>query len=273
VAMIDAVSFLVAAASVVALKVRENLPTREETHWRAEITAGLRHIWSDVILRQTLISVGIALLVAGFLESAIFAAVQAFHHPPSFVGVVVSVQGVGAVIGGLSSARIIRAIGEVRAIVLALGVITAGLAVDAAAPTLPVFFVGIVLFGFALPVFIVALNTLIQTRTPQRLMGRVSGAADVVVGTPQSCSIALGALLVTLISYRGIFWICAAVIAFSAGYLVVTLRTTGLDVHPIDGPVREVDDANGSNAALGAPLVGPWSDPLAGPFGGEPTDR
>ena len=46
-----------------------------------------------------------------------------------------------------------------------------------------------------------------QRRTPNRLMGRVSAAADVVLGTPQAISIAVGALLVSLISYRTMYWI------------------------------------------------------------------
>jgi MFS family permease len=72
--------------------------------------------------------------------------------------------------------------------------------------------------------FIVALNTMLQRRTPGHLMGRVSTASDVVLGMPQALWIALGALLVNLISYRSIYWICAAVLLLAAGYLVAALR-------------------------------------------------
>jgi len=54
-------------------------------------------------------------------------------------------------------------------------------------------------------------------------MGRVSAATDVVLGTPQSLSIAVGAVLVTALSYREIYWICAAVIVAAAAYLRVAL--------------------------------------------------
>jgi len=81
-----------------------------------------------------------------------------------------------------------------------------------------------VVLGFALPVFIVAFTTLMQRRTPNRLMGRVSAAADVVLGTPQAISIAVGALVVSLVSYRTMYWMCAAVIAAAACYLVLALR-------------------------------------------------
>lgn len=118
----------------------------------------------------------------------------------------------------------IRRLGEAESISLSLTLFAAGLAVAAASPWLWGLFSGTMVLGFALPVFIVALNTLLQRRTPQRLMGRVTAATDVLLGTPQSGSIALGALLVTFIGNRSIFWISAAVIFAAAGYLAWALH-------------------------------------------------
>lgn len=224
VAMLDAASFVVAALAVAAIRLEEARPVRESGHWKTEIMAGLHHIWQDAVLRHTLVAVAVALLVVGFMESAVFAAVESFGRPASFVGVVVSVQGVGAVVGGVSSGWIIRRLGEAEAISLALALFAAGLAIAAASPALWGFFCGIVVLGFALPIFIVALNTLLQKRTPQRLMGRVSAATDVLLGTPQSGSIALGAVLVTVLSFRSIFWVSAGVIFAAAVYLAWALR-------------------------------------------------
>ncbi len=247
VAMLDAASFVVAAAAVAALKVREDKPVRDDGHWRAEFSAGIRHIWRDQTLKHTLIAVALALLVVGFMESAIFAAVQYFGKPASYVGVIVSVQGVGAVLGGLSSSRIIRRLGEVTSISLSLVAFALGLAIlgrltpwlMGAVPP------GTVVLGFALPVFIVALNTLLQVRTPQRLMGRVSAATDVLLGTPQAGSIALGALLVTVLSYRSIFWISAVVIFAAAMYLRWALHAAP------PAPEPEAATAELSEAELG----------------------
>jgi hypothetical protein len=46
------------------------------------------------------------------------------------------------------------------------------------------------------------------------------------LGTPQALSIAVGALLVSVISYRSMYWICAAVIWAAAAYLLWALRGT-----------------------------------------------
>ena len=47
-------------------------------------------------------------------------------------------------------------------------------------------------------------------------MGRVSTATDVVLGTPQSLSLAVGAVLVEFLSYRAIYFISAAVMLVAA---------------------------------------------------------
>jgi MFS family permease len=240
VAVIDAASFLVAALTVAVLAVAETAPVRAAGSWKTEVTAGVSHLFHDSILRPTVLATGTALLVVGFMESAVFAMVDAFGRPASFVGVVVSVQGIGAIAGGLSSSRLIRRIGEGNAVAMSLAALAVGLAICAVSPLLSVVFAGVVVLGFALPVFIVALNTMLQRRTPGQLMGRVSTASDVVLGMPQALSIALGALLVNLISYRSIYWICAVVLLLAAGYLVVALRGAETSVSTV-GAEQSVD--------------------------------
>jgi MFS family permease len=261
VAAIDAATFLYAGLVIAVLKVREDAPVRIEQHWKDELLAGVRHIWNDPILFHTLAAVGIALLVVGFLESAVFSMLDAFDKPATFIGVIVSVQGVGAIIGGLASSRIVRAAGEPRAIAIGLLSVSGGLVVAAASSWLVIVFAGVVLLGFGLPVFIVAFTTLLQIRTPQALMGRVSTATDVVLGTPQSLSLAAGAVLVSFLDYRTIYVITAAVMLVAAAYLQarvgsyngsVAEATAGgglLDEGPAGLPVGAVELELGSAAA------------------------
>jgi MFS family permease len=127
VAVIDGLSFVAAAVAIAALSVKEDAPQREETKWRDELLAGIRHIRADRVLTHTLIAVGVSLLVIGFMESAVFAMVDAFDRSASYVGVVVSVQGVGAVLGGVTSAGIIRRLGESTSIAASLVTLALGL--------------------------------------------------------------------------------------------------------------------------------------------------
>jgi hypothetical protein len=76
--------------------------------------------------------------------------------------------------------------------------------------------VGAGICGLGLPWTFVAFTTLMQRRSPGHLIGRVSTAAEVLVSTPQAISLALGSLLVSLLSYRQIFAIMATVILLGA---------------------------------------------------------
>jgi uncharacterized protein involved in exopolysaccharide biosynthesis len=60
-------------------------------------------------------------------------------------------------------------------------------------------------------------------RTPLRLQGRVLSASDTLVNTPQTISIALGALLTTLIDYR-ILVVLMAVVTAMAGVFLLSRR-------------------------------------------------
>ena len=85
---------------------------------------------------------------------------------------------------------------------------------------LPVVLAGKVLFGVGIPWVIVALYTLLQRTTPAPLQGRVYSAVEVFVGTPQTISIALGAILVALVDYRALLLVEALVVAGAGAWLL-----------------------------------------------------
>jgi MFS family permease len=147
--------------------------------------------------------------------------------------VVVSVQGVGAVIGGLLSSTVVRRIGEVATCVVGLALVAAGILVMAWTHSFVVVCLTAAVFGAALPWIVVSLMTLIQRRTPQQIMGRVSAAIEVVFALPQAVSLALGSLLVVLLSYRQIFVIIAIVTAVAAVYIATFLRDQIFGSRPV----------------------------------------
>ena len=60
--------------------------------------------------------------------------------------------------------------------------------------------------------------------TPHELMGRASAAVETVMGAPQAISLAVGAILVTLLDYHVVFAIMAAFTGAGVVYLLVFLR-------------------------------------------------
>jgi Na+/melibiose symporter-like transporter len=218
-ATLGGLGFLTAAAAVSRMRVRESAPAPAQPGWLAEIGAGVRHMFDDPALRRGVLGTALTMLVLGFSESLIFAYVdRGLGHPPAFVGVLLTVQGVGGLLGGLSSATIVGRLGEVGA--LATGVVIFAPAVLALVqPNLLLGFVAMVMAGFALPIVIVSLNTLTQRRTPVPLVGRVAAASEALISGPQSLSIGLGAVLVGVVNYRLLFALMAAAMLAVAYFL------------------------------------------------------
>lgn len=224
VAVVDAASFVIAAAVIAGIAVHEEAPAREDTSFLTQLLGGLKFLAADRVLRHVLIGFALSVLVIGFFEASIYALLDAFDKPPTYAGFIVTVQGIGAVAGGLSSSRIIRRLGEVAGATLGLLGLAAATIGCALAPTMAVVLVFACLMGVALPLTFVALTTLMQRRSPRELMGRVSAAVEVLMATPQAISLAVGSLLVSLLDYRTIFWVIAVVIALGAGHIGWWLR-------------------------------------------------
>src|SRR2546421_11590195 len=102
----NVLSFLIAAAALAAIRLDEPRPARTETHWRQQFAGGLRFLWRDAPLRRTTVAVAIAALSFGTLEAVMFAYVdRGLHRPPTFLGVLVTLQGIAGPAGGPVAAR------------------------------------------------------------------------------------------------------------------------------------------------------------------------
>ena len=220
VAIVDATTFVIAALSLLFVKVEETKAVRDDVHWFVEVTAGVRHIWASIVLRQMIIAGGITLLVVGFSESICFAVVsQGLHRAPTFLGVILSVQGVGAIVGGPTAAPLARRIGEGPLMGFGLVLVAAGAGLFAI-PSLPGVMAGAIMFGAGLPWIVVGAYTMLQIRTPLELQGRVSAAADTILSTPQILSIALGAWLVGIVNYQLLLAVMGGTVLLAAVYLL-----------------------------------------------------
>ena len=121
VAVLDAVTFGLSALSLLALHVDEPRPEPSGRRFRTELAAGMRHIAHTRGLRQIVVGVAVALLVVGFAETLIFTILdRVLHRPPSFFGVLASLQGAGAIVGGLSAPRLLRRLGDTKLVGLGL---------------------------------------------------------------------------------------------------------------------------------------------------------
>ncbi|HEX3964596.1 MAG TPA: MFS transporter [Trebonia sp.] len=220
VVVIDAATFAFPVASLLLLHVREPAPHPAEGRWARQVAAGVRHIWQVAELRQIVIAGACMATVFGFTETAIYAIVtNGLHRPAAFIGITSVAQGIGAIAAGFTAAPLVRRIGEGRLVGLAMLVAAAGVALMIL-PSLPPVIAGLALFGAAIPWLVVGLMTLAQRLTPPQLQGRVFAAVEVLITTPQTLSIALGAALITFAGYQVLLAAMAATFTATAVYVL-----------------------------------------------------
>jgi MFS family permease len=268
VAVLDSASFVAVVAALLMIRTPEPRFEREEHHFRAELAAGARHIVATLPLRQMTLAAAVCLLVVGFSETVIFAVLdEGLHRPASFFGVLSSLQGVGAIAGGVTSARLLRRFGD--GMLMALGMLAFAVGIVAfVSSSLPLVLIGIAIGGAGVAWLIVGFGTAIQLRTPLRLQGRVASATDVAIGLPQNVSIALGALLISAVDYRLLVVVEAGVTALCAAYLASRRIAPALATAPApsSAPPQSPSPAPPSSSrAPGRPATGTRSAPAPDP--------
>jgi MFS family permease len=255
VATIDAATFGVAAITTATIRVGEPAPLRIEQRLRTEVAAGWAHIRDTVRIRQVTIALTATCAVVGFTETGIIAVVtDGLHRPATWLGPFETLMGVGALVGGPTVAAAMRRLGEGR--VSALGMIAfaagSGLVII---PTTATVAMGAAIAGFGLPWVVAAANTLVQRLTPVHLQGRVSTTLDVLAGTPQSLSIAVGAGLIGLFGYQALMG-AVGIVTLGSGLWLLSRREQRVSSGPALPPGSTIDAAD-ALARLGPePLIG-----------------
>lgn len=213
-----AVFFAGAGLVLLTLRVQETPPQAkdERGHWWHELSAGFRHLAVTPPLGRLTVLLAVAFGATGVVNAAIFPLMeQGLKVPASALGVLVSIQGVGAVLAGLSAAWVIGRWGEVR--VLSLGVLVLAVAGSLLlVPFLAMAVVALFLAGFSVTWVIVAFVTLRQRLTPARLQGRTAAAMNMALNLPQTLATMAAAAVITSVDYRWLILVTAVGVLISA---------------------------------------------------------
>lgn len=226
VATLDASTFVLSSLVLLLLGHRETRTERNVVPFRTELLAGLQHLWAYPRLQALSWSTIVFSLSIGVIEPTIYALVDGLHRHPGFVSVLVSVQGAGAILGGVSVSVAIRRFAESHLVVVGLLFIAMGVGL-CTIPAVPGALAGFVLIGIGQPTLAVATATLLQCSTPNVVMGRVAASYDMIGTVPTTTSIAIGAVLVALWPYQAILGISATGCAIAA--LLLIIKTHGAD--------------------------------------------
>lgn len=185
--LLDAVSFVVSALSLAAIRTEEPAPAApaEHTHVFSDIAVGLRAIAADPWLRPMALSTAIRSFF-GWFFGAIYGlyVLQVVGASPTGLGIAVAAGGAGALFGALVVRPVTRRIGVGPAILgaLALSTVMSWLIIVAGeAPWigLPLLIASQLIGDMGQTVAMINETSLRQTVTPDRLLGRVNASMDV----------------------------------------------------------------------------------------------
>ena len=194
--LLDTATFLICGALLVDL--HPHVKEAAGASVRARLRAAWRHINGVPALRALLLTQAAALV---FFESAapieVAYAKATLHAGDRGFGLLVTVWGIGAVLGGIVFARApTRPLGTMlSAGTLAVGIAYMGFA---AAPSLPVACVAALVGGVGNGVQWAPLVSAVQLLTPQLLQGQVMGAVESIGALCPAVGLSLGGALVAL---------------------------------------------------------------------------
>uniref|UniRef100_A0AAU2JV79 MFS transporter n=1 Tax=Streptomyces sp. NBC_00049 TaxID=2903617 RepID=A0AAU2JV79_9ACTN len=203
VALLDAVTFALAAGIFARLRVRGDGPARASGRGGfASVAAGARHLWDSPALRPLMAAGAAVMFLAGLNGAVIYAvADDVLGHAPTYVGVLYAAQGAGSVLTGLVAGPLLRRMpGRVfaaaGAALFALGAGGRALPYDAVA------LVCSAAIGVGLPCVLIAALTAVQREVPDAVLGRAAATANTVLFVPNAVALALGAGLVGAVDVR-----------------------------------------------------------------------
>jgi MFS family permease len=220
VAALDAGTFLAAAAALSLMRLREPRPRGDATpSRRGELGAGIAHVRATPVLRRLIAAGALAVIALGMGEAVLFAVVDdGLHRPPAFLGVLLAVQGAGAVAAGACAPAVMARAGERRGCALGMTVAAAGLPLLATS-SLALVLAGATVFGAGMSWILVGAVTLLQRSTPAHLQGRAYAVLEMALAVPQTAAVAVGAALVGLVDHRLLLMAMAALMGVAGAVL------------------------------------------------------
>lgn len=221
-AVLGAATFVVGALLLASIDIEESEPEPAASRERFinSVIAGFRFIRDVPYLRRLSIPTLAFMAVVGLVETAVFAANQGLGEKAAFLGVITSFQGAGSVVGGLVAGKAVDRLGETKSTGVGYALMGGGLLL-CLLQNVPLFLAGVLVFGFGMPLVLVALGTAYHLFTPSRMQGRANAALSSLTGAAQTVSIAFGAALIGALGYRFMYLLIACTALLCAASMAV----------------------------------------------------
>ncbi|MFM8192230.1 MAG: MFS transporter [Actinomycetota bacterium] len=181
--------FFVAALVIAVLPFKKELSSINPHDVKKEkmgILGDIKFALSFIYREKSIFAIVVVTTSIGFFYSLSNAIAPLFllkelDIPVRLFGVVLAIQGVGALIGSITAPRISSALGRGRALALNLLLASSMIVLTGLAPNAVVYVVISVVIGFTISIWNILLMSLYQSLIPSHLYGRIHGARRTIV--------------------------------------------------------------------------------------------
>jgi MFS family permease len=245
---VDAASFVVGAVSAASLRVTEPAPDLAlRRHVAREAIEGLTQLWRQPLLRAITSTLWIANTGAGVSRAAfVLLFVGQIGVTPAQVGLVFATSSLSSLLGSLVIRPLQRRAGlgpvmVLATVLLAVGVVVTAVAAFTGRPlVLPLLLAGSLISGFGLMTYNVPQMSIWQAVVPDRMLGRTTAGATLVINAGSVAASLAGGALGQLVGLR---WTLVAATAITVLCVLPTALTRLGALREI--PVAAADEGAG----------------------------
>jgi predicted MFS family arabinose efflux permease len=238
--MLNALSFVASAICLLRIRSPDRMPRRSSAGIRRDIACGIQFVGRDQYLRRIATWAALSNLGFGGYEALVVLFLVRCMHLGSFVvGLLITITGVGAVVGAMAANRIVRQLGSARALLAATTfALPFGLLVlcTAPGPRLVFFLAGIIIAIGGISIANVIIASFRQSYAPPAMLGAVTGAMRFILMGPCPLGALLGGALGTWLGVLHALWIMLGTVALSGMCLLTRAFTESRDLPTIRMP-------------------------------------
>ena len=233
--LLDSVSFLLSAGLVstiaidraVEAQVEASIPVKKAGSVLADMTSGVRFIFTHSTLAFTIVCMG-----AGLFAVRCYSALAAIyvrdilHLAQGWFGTLGSLVGVGMIGGTQVVNKLARTRSKGHLMMSGLLGVAAGVVVLALVSNVYLAALGTLIIGFSVALVVIAAQTMMQGQTPMEMMGRVSSSLMSVLSLAQVAGLALSGSVAQVIGIRNAYFMTAGILVViaAAGWRVLERR-------------------------------------------------
>jgi MFS family permease len=219
---LDAATYVVVTVAAALIHTRRRPAPAQADGEQASARSGYAILRTDTVLAPLLTGVALVVLLTGMVDVVLVFLVRVTLHAGGvWYGVAEASWMAGMVVGALGAGRIGSERGRVRATIGGIALVCAGVAAFAVAPAVAILVPLSVLGGVGNGYAGACVSTLLLTRTPDAARGRVSAAANAILGGAQGASLLVGGLVATVLSPPQIYAVGGLLGLAAAGLLAV----------------------------------------------------